>query len=572
MKLTRHVALILAFIMVMSIQLTAERKVSTGTNSNRKKITSSAGLSAKHKMKQRTYLNTQWMALGYNSLFGNPLVTADGSKLIDAGFTASIFKINSNKDKIIGWGMDPRRECSGNYQSETIESSEKLKTETSASISAEASVPGIVNFSASASWRKMVDKLNNQNKVINTSENKCSVFNADIEENNLPEFTNNFKDGLKTIENLKFGETTKYKFFEFINNFGTHFVSNMHFGSKVEYLSESKDSSHFENVENGSKFEVKADSDFLGFGGKFEISNDVTSQSQKDKKFSNRSVITLGTNLASDTKHDEWARQSENTPMPVQTKFSSILDLFKKYKKSTNGGFANELEAAYKAYCPYVKNDLKLSNVECGTQSPGAVKAVVKEKYTDKEFYEAEMKCPPGSALSLISFEWGHGKHLRRYRCIHSTSVSKKTCSNQEVEKKFVGTDPKMTDLVDLEIDCKNNDQVLTSLNIVKQVDRLKYKFTCCKASITQFDSPQFSLSVKVNSPDNILSIDQLEPLDTSRSFPAPFKKEEEDQTKERENLIRRRLIKKMKMIKTRFDQYAWLFTTGFLIAPSDDL
>lgn len=545
MKFTKHFALILAFIMVINMQLTAERKISSAAQSNRKKISSSAGFSAKHKSKQITkFKNLEWMALGYNIVLGNPLISAEGSSLIDTGFTASMFKIEENAktsknwsgittkiidptNPVTGWLVKEENKCSDNWNFESIQSTQKLKEEITKTISSSGGVPGIVNFSASAGFRNMVDKLNNDSKVINKSENKCSVYNSNFNENSHPNLTENFKKGLDSLKGQDFNDANENLFFEFIENFGTHHVDNMVFGSKIEYYSETSSSKFIERKEKGVNFETKADSDYLGVGGSFKYSKDTTSDNESNKNFSNRSVVALGGRLSikkEDT--DKWARDQNKTPMPIEYSVSSMLNFLESSKNNDYKFIKAQLEKAYGKYCEHLKKQGKINSCD-GNVSNGIARAYVKEQViANKGHFNWNVKCPLGSAISYISFESENDSDNNRvrYRCIHSTSVTNQESQCQHYNppgKNFrSGKEEAMWDLVNLDAAACPNDAVLTEFTYTRESNQIKYKFKCCKAST--MNCVNGNTLYNDTRSHRINEIHRMHPIDSSRGAYTP--------------------------------------------------
>ena len=179
--------------------------------------------------------NIEYVLRGYDVLKGNPLSTGSS---YDPGFKEYIFKRTyenqrkDRKDVPDHVNVAVTESCTYDYSSDTIATMSDYRSSlmAKASIEAEGSF-GIVDaaFSLSAEYNKMRKDIETRSKTIIKAEASCKSYDAFIQSGTPPQLSDNFIEYAKRLV-----ETKDYQ--NFLNSFGTHFVTEVQMGVRYGNL------------------------------------------------------------------------------------------------------------------------------------------------------------------------------------------------------------------------------------------------------------------------------------------------------------------------------------------------
>ena len=186
--------------------------------------------------------NIGYLFRGYDLIKGNPLSAQD--RTFDPGFEGKIFEATYSKERTtddlrfrIPDHVDiySKQTCRIDFSSSTIFSEQEYQKDLleHISVSAKGSY-GIYSaaFSANSDYRETSQKLKSNKKAVIETEAICMVYDALLQLNNPPEFTTNF---INAVKNLQSGALT---YNAFLAEFGTHFITEIEFGSRYTRMQE----------------------------------------------------------------------------------------------------------------------------------------------------------------------------------------------------------------------------------------------------------------------------------------------------------------------------------------------
>jgi MAC/Perforin domain len=143
-------------------------------------------------------------------------------------------------------------------------------------------------------------------------------------------------------------------YYEFIDNFGTHYVSELRMGAKFGYYSVFDRSSYEKLRSEGVSVELAASASYGGVTGGGSVGTTVSKESI-DKFNSARSSVksfSIGSRPADDA--GTWARQAFTSPMPVTYTLLPLDSLVGKVYGASNPRVVAKLAEALKTYCSYL--------------------------------------------------------------------------------------------------------------------------------------------------------------------------------------------------------------------------
>ena len=217
--------------------------------------------------------NPTWQGFGYNLMRGNPTVSPASGQAIDAGFTTNIFKNSYDKNNKTpdgfykvpnGFVVEPVQVCNTNMSSKSISSDNELKTEMKTSLGLSGKVPK-ATFGLNSEYSSMKSKIKKDNKTYIENSAYCSIYRSVLNRYDPPELSTNFVQGLKNLSKSKFvsidannKDTTGLVFFEFIEEFGTHYISELLMGSRFTSILETDSHKLLEMKSKGFDVSVEA--------------------------------------------------------------------------------------------------------------------------------------------------------------------------------------------------------------------------------------------------------------------------------------------------------------------------
>jgi len=277
--------------------------------------------------------NIDYLAKGYNIYTGNPLSEKD-----DPGFTLPIFKFTYNGDKTgdgryeipKGISIDKQDSCDSDVKVEemTTEKNYHNKLEIYASQEGSGGFFGIgASLSFNQHYQTIKDEKIKEHYIHIVSSAECSVYKGKINIFNLPALDDTFKNTL-----LKFlpedYQKNKELYFNFLDNYGTHYVKEAYMGSRMAKISSLTEKDKKELVSKNVDIEASASASFLSlFSAK--ISGGVKKESSKSVEFDKKVQTHKESYIGSKPKGDflEWANQAIQDPMPIKYKLAPLYSL-----------------------------------------------------------------------------------------------------------------------------------------------------------------------------------------------------------------------------------------------------
>ena len=211
------------------------------------------------------------------------------------------------------------------------------------------------NFSFESSFGLGVSNTKNELEILDyfkngigeivTSAAECITHTVSLSPFVIPPFTKPFTEGLRELHRAALGDlddTQKTEIFvAFVKNYGTHYMSTTHMGSKIMF--EKRFSSFSTNPEQERKRQNcvrKAAEGYLQEGVDLATPNknlfsDVllnctrafeVKESQPDSSFDEK-ILSVGTLPSKNVR--EWNENSKDNPTPVRIELESILSLLK---------------------------------------------------------------------------------------------------------------------------------------------------------------------------------------------------------------------------------------------------
>jgi len=312
----------------------------------------------------RTLENSSYLFYGYNIFYGNPHSTA-GS--IDPGFTNTIFDISYELNNLTG---DLRFKfpdgtligknvgCDVSFSSSAIKDASSYKTSLEAEISGGAKF-GIGSFSASASFKAVLNGFSSTEDIFVESKADCRVYSGHLNYYIPPKLDDTFVKAIDSIDELNF-EDSKDDYFTFIDYFGTHFIESIDMGARYGYLEKTTTSELSSGTSISASLSVSGSYGVGNASAKVAGGTDKTNSNSSSKK--NVKIFSIGVPPPSDGNALSWAEKSLLEPMPIKYSIISVLEIFSNpffdlSSLKAEGTqidipkFAKNLESALNAYC-----------------------------------------------------------------------------------------------------------------------------------------------------------------------------------------------------------------------------
>jgi hypothetical protein len=460
--------------------------------------------------------NSEWIGIGYNVFSGNPLVAPKGSRIIDPGFTAAIFsqsysKHNTTPDQRYlfpdGFEVQAAKICKTDFSSQVLDSSDSLRSSASSSLDVGGSdFLFFAFFTANSDFNDMSSSVQSDKTYI-SSEASCSVYRVQLNKYDLPNLSDNFKKGFKSLAGKTYSNN-KIDYHKFIDTFGTHYLNDITMGSRYTHISEVSKSYVSQASSSGSSITTAASvfaiEGAVGAGG--SSTNSQSSSSDFGKAVSNTFKTSIGAPMPTSKNIDDWTQGSSFVPMPISYKLKPMMDLLQNNKfmqaqlMSEHNDFGidsilqitGELNKAFTSYCSHLKNLKKLKSCEKDIQP--VVKKIyeVSNKQTQLNddgsgsiYYldRHQLDCGLGSAIKQFNFHRDSGKIQYQYQCIKSSYITEtcvtKTTSNNDV----AGDDQHSAHYLDRHnLQCDDG-YAMRSFKQTRSGNQIGYSFTCCAAT-----------------------------------------------------------------------------------------
>ena len=278
---------------------------------------------------------------GYNVLRGFP-----GAMGSDPGFQFPIFVADYSKQHHTadcryslpsGFVATPDVSCVVTFSSKVVDTVQEF----SSSLSASAHVSGGgwgVHFSASTAYKEAQSEMQSNNMAYVLSKAGCSYYYTELVKNDPPPFQQAFIDWVKVLEQLTTSKDDYSRWFEFLDTYGTHYVSYMEFGAS--YMFENKMTATKLAEMQSSGLDVSAEASYSGLfsvSGGFSMSTEQRAAASRFQKDVTTKTITVGAPPPATGDASVWASTVKEDPVPVTYELVSIENLFtESYMKRLN--------------------------------------------------------------------------------------------------------------------------------------------------------------------------------------------------------------------------------------------
>lgn len=451
--------------------------------------------------------NSSWIALGYNVAYGNPILSPENGKLIDAGLTTAIFKQsferkNETPDGLYiypdGYEIMPAQVCKTNFSSQVLQSSSSLKSSMSLSLGAEAGY-GPYSFSANTEFNNMSEAMNSEDKLYISNQATCSTYRAVLNKFNPPELAENFVHGLLTLANKAFEDAAnKSLYYTFIDTFGMHYLYDIMMGSRYTLVEETTKKAMNEMKSQGLNISAEAKASAMAsVSVKTSLNNKDEKNNKYENSITNKFVTSIGAPVPASMDMKEWLSGTSVLPMPISYSLRTITELFQVtevIKKLAEKGINAEhiavnLQKAIDGYCTHLLEKKAIKTCSADIPNP-TTRRYLYTGFTDNGggnifFLDRQnINCENSEALNYIKLE--NGDKTIRYKviCVKSDSISN-NCLMKETGPQDVA-DSREESLIFLDrhkIECDEN-YVLRGFSLKRNNDKIYYKYNCCKASV----------------------------------------------------------------------------------------
>ncbi|KAK7471703.1 hypothetical protein BaRGS_00035676 [Batillaria attramentaria] len=277
---------------------------------------------------KRSFPDMDYALLGYNVLKGYPLAVGH-----DPGFTLPIFSADYSAGHMTadcrysvpkGIILIPDVSCITSFSSDVVQTSYELSK--SLSVSAHASGGGWgVSFSASAGYKESSSQVATGESVFIISRASCNYYYMKLLQRDAPPFHPVFLDWIVELNQTEHDDV----YIDFIENYGTHFLTEVKFGASFTYEHKMTTSSFKEETQKGVNVAVSASySGLFSVGGGFSMdSSQKEAASSFQKKVTTR-TITIGAAPPANGDAMTWASTVKESPVPMSYDLQSIEDLF----------------------------------------------------------------------------------------------------------------------------------------------------------------------------------------------------------------------------------------------------
>lgn len=449
--------------------------------------------------------NSSWIGVGYNLAYANPLIAPQNGKLVDSGFTSSIFsqyfvKRNKTPDDIYtfpdGWEVHPAKICKTNFTSQTIKTLTSLKDSMSSKLGATRELAAY-SFSANKEFNKMRSLMNSEDKIYIENTATCSVYRAAVNMYDPPEFNKNFIAGLESLKGLPF-ELNKELYYKFISTFGTHYIYDVIMGSRYSYVLETTNASYNSLKSNGIKISSQAKKSAMrSLDVKNSYKNNKKTSSQFESVITKKYVTLVGAPMPSSLDINDWLAATSTLPMPISYSIKPITELFqisavknKLAQLGIDADFINSnLLAAYENYCNFlvdskIINSCNMNNIVFPLKSEWGTKFDSDGSGSVFNLDRHLITCGQNSAINYFKLERKDNSVRYAYRCIKSDNISN-TCFSKETPPQSIGDANNSANYLDKHTVSCDAGQVLRSFVLTRTGDNINYKYTCCTAKVS---------------------------------------------------------------------------------------
>lgn len=279
----------------------------------------------------RRFSNIMYMGVGYDIYKGNPQGINNNGQL-DPGFKGSIFNLTVDGDLtpdhkfILPKGIVGHEciSCEMAFSSQKIQSIYDYSRIISRKVGGNIGFNKAFKFSASWSYKKIYNLVEERNRTIIANEANCAIYCLRGQTFSPRIFSEDFLMGVSFLSN----DVDDPIYLEFIDSFGTHYINSMTLGSDFASFAEFNWYSWKEI--NDEKIDISVASSIVS---KISGGIDITDSDQKKlaESFRNRSenvyTHSVGSPLPKSGRVEDWIPMASQNPMPQQYDLKETSDL-----------------------------------------------------------------------------------------------------------------------------------------------------------------------------------------------------------------------------------------------------
>jgi len=203
------------------------------------------------------------------------------------------------------------------------------------------------------------------------------MFMAALNVAELPALSQSFINSLNSLGNRENDG-------QFINRFGTHWVTEIHMGSKYGYSDTFTQDAYESLASQGVNVKASASGSYMGVTAKVTSATDIQSSNGSKYKdtYKETSTFSIG-RLPPATQGDinSWMRDSTTNPMPIAYSLDTLDSLVEKYPEYSSK--AGQVREALRNYCSWLQGRGTIrSNIDC-TPPPPANQAHMMDEFND---------------------------------------------------------------------------------------------------------------------------------------------------------------------------------------------
>ena len=181
-------------------------------------------------------------------------------------------------------------------------------------------------FSASASYKQSVSQMSSGEFLFIISQAQCQYYFSKLDATDPPPFHPGFVSWAKKLAS---SDASQDDLVQFIEYFGTHFVSEVTFGARFTKQHKVSQTKYKELREKSISVEAQASySGLFSVGGGFSMDSEQRSAASNFQKSVETSTITVGAAPPSNGDAMTWASSVKENPVPTKYSLSPVYDLF----------------------------------------------------------------------------------------------------------------------------------------------------------------------------------------------------------------------------------------------------
>ena len=307
------------------------------------------------------YRNVDYLSFGYDIYRGNPHSTQG----VDPGFRFErIFDLTYNQKLKSSDGywdvpdnvtMARTDACTLHFESTYLHTMSSYLNSLERDVTVSGGLAGIASFKASTAYKSVEKSMTTTTDKHIYSNAVCDVYKAKMNAYDPPKLHENFIKVLMTLP-------TKYdekQYFKFIDNYGTHAITEINMGARFGMISSISKSSYEKFQSEGISVSAAASFSILGFSGGV----DTRTSTQKDwaNKYNSAmidfQIISVGAKPVARGDAVAWAQQAITQPMPLRYTLVPLSELLVPFyvkgslESSRMNAIRFNLQTALKNYC-----------------------------------------------------------------------------------------------------------------------------------------------------------------------------------------------------------------------------